>query len=85
MKRVAARIEDRCEATAVAEPAEGVNHGQEGSDDGVAEHDVEQQLSIRPTSAVGAAPQVLSRRFFDDLVEVGSGPLHLLADLGTVH
>jgi hypothetical protein len=27
-----------------------------------AEHDMEQQLPVRPTSAVGAAPQVLSRR-----------------------
>jgi hypothetical protein len=85
VKRVAAGIEDCGEATAVAEPAEGVNQGQQGSDDGIAEHDMEQQLPVRPTSAVGAAPQVLSRRSFDDLVEVGSGPLHLLADLDMVH
>ena len=55
---VAARVENGGEAAAVAEPAEGVDQGQEGSDDDIAEHDMEQQLPVRPTSAVGAAPQV---------------------------
>jgi hypothetical protein len=61
------------------------HQGKQGSDDGVAEHDVEQELPVRPPGAVREASQVLGRGAVDELVELGQGSPHLDIDLVWVH
>jgi hypothetical protein len=85
MEGTAAGVQSGGEATAVSEPTEGVHQGQQGADDEVAEHHVEQQLPVRPASAVGAAPQVVNRGPADQLLKLGVSSTHLVADLDRVH